>query len=155
MPPPSSLSEVSLLSLAVLHTLCDAIYRMLWYQILHSSHSSYAISHLLHAILHLSHLLHVSNAISHLSHACTHLIETLERHECLTVWKQSWNWKFGWRVFLHDICERISFQHCFFFFAQKRNEKRDTSTTARLVSSWCLNPAGIRKNVLCVRLYFM
>ena len=38
-------------------------------------------------------------------------------------------------VFLHDICKRIIFPDCFFLFAQKRNEKRDSFTTARFVSS--------------------
>jgi hypothetical protein len=68
--------------------------------------------------------------------ACDGNLKKIQLSECLkTVWEISGGTENLADVFLHDIRKRICFPHCFFLLAQKRNEKRDSFTTARRVSS--------------------
>jgi hypothetical protein len=68
--------------------------------------------------------------------ACDGNLKKIRLSDCLkTVWEFSGGTENLADVFLHDIRKRICFPHCFFLLAQKRNEKRDSFTTARRVSS--------------------
>ena len=71
----------------------------------------------------------MSFVISHLWHACAQVIKTLNRYDCLSVWKQSGNFSGKTEnladVLLHDICERI-FPSLFFLFSHKREMRNGT-----------------------------
>jgi hypothetical protein len=87
------------------------------------------------------------DAISHLLRACDGNLKKIRLSDCLkTVWEFFWrDWKILWHVYSRH-CERIFSSSLFFLFAQKRNEKQDSFTTARRVSS-----CDLLQSILCQR----